>query len=66
MKGITFTNLRDAKEYQSKKRQEGYLTERTRIAGGYVVYITGEAPELKNTPEVKTVSDAIKDEDELS
>ena len=65
MKGITFTNLREAKEYQSKKRQEGYLTERTPIAGGYVVYIIGEAPEWKNAPEVENVSDATKDEDEL-
>ena len=62
MKGITFHDLREAKEYQSKKRQEGYLTQRTRTDGGYVVVITGEAPEWENAQEVENVSDAIKDE----
>jgi len=65
MKGITFNNLQEAKEYQSKKRQQGYLTERTRITGGYVVYITGETPEWKNAPEVNNLRNALKDEDEL-
>lgn len=65
MKGITFHNLGEAKEYQNKKRQEGCLTRRTRTDGGYVVAITGEAPEWRNAPEVENVSDAIKYEDQL-
>ena len=65
MKGITFSDLKEAKEYQSKKKQQGWLTVITRIPGGYKVAIKGEAPEWKNAPEVKNVSDALKDEDEL-
>ena len=65
MKGITFNNLQEAKEYQIKMSQQGHLTERTRIPGAYKVTITGKAPEWKNDTKVNNVSDAIKDEDEL-
>lgn len=67
MKGITFNNLQEAKEYQSEMLQQGYLTKRTKIDGGYVVYITGENPRWKNAPNapvVENLSDALKDEDE--
>ena len=62
MKGITVHDLREAKEYQSKVRKQGYLTRITRTVGGYVVVITGEAPEWENALEVENLSDAIKDE----
>lgn len=65
MKGISFTNLQEAREYQSTMKRQGYLAKIISVQGGYRVVSTGEAPEWKNDTKINNVSNALKDEDEL-
>lgn len=64
--GVTFTDLKEANDYQSSMRKQGIVTKRIKISGGYRVIPIGEAPEWKNSKRLENISDALKNEDKLS
>ena len=49
--GITFSDLRDAKEYMDSKNAEGYSTYYRKVGGSYKVYIVGEGLALQEDKE---------------
>jgi hypothetical protein len=62
MGGITFYNIKDAKEYQSSKRKQGIVINIQKIIGGYRAILVGDAQEWKNDSNVTSLDNILNDE----